>query len=246
MIRTTLPPILQVHGLRKQFGDHVVLASVNLVVPRGSIVSVLGRSGTGKSVFLKCLAGLLRPDAGEVRFENGSADAVRRRCSYLFQANALFDSLTALENVALHLEQTTRLSRPEIAQVARNALASLGLDRFGDHFPAQMSGGMQKRLALARALVTQPELVLFDEPTAGLDPPARNAVFEMIVQYRQEFDFTAVVVTHDVPEALAASDRVALLEEGRTYFEGTPAEFAASGDCIVRSFGDNKVTVRTS
>jgi phospholipid/cholesterol/gamma-HCH transport system ATP-binding protein len=246
MIRTTLPPILQVHGLRKQFGDHVVLASVNLVVPRGSIVSVLGRSGTGKSVFLKCLAGLLRPDAGEVRFENGSADAVRRRCSYLFQANALFDSLTALENVALPLEQTTRLSRPEIAQVARNALASLGLDRFGDHFPAQMSGGMQKRLALARALVTQPELVLFDEPTAGLDPPARNAVFEMIVQYRQEFDFTAVVVTHDVPEALAASDRVALLEEGRTYFEGTPAEFAASGDCIVRSFGDNKVTVRTS
>jgi phospholipid/cholesterol/gamma-HCH transport system ATP-binding protein len=246
MIRTTLPPILQVHGLRKQFGDHVVLASVNLVVPRGSIVSVLGRSGTGKSVFLKCLAGLLRPDAGEVRFENGSADAVRRRCSYLFQANALFDSLTALENVALPLEQTTRLSRPEIAQVARNALASLGLDRFADHFPAQMSGGMQKRLALARALVTQPELVLFDEPTAGLDPPARNAVFEMIVQYRQEFDFTAVVVTHDVPEALAASDRVALLEEGRTYFEGTPVEFAASGDCIVRSFGDNKVTVRTS
>jgi phospholipid/cholesterol/gamma-HCH transport system ATP-binding protein len=246
MIRTTFPPILQVHGLRKQFGDNVVLASVNLVVPRGSIVSVLGRSGTGKSVFLKCLAGLLRPDAGEVRFENGSADAVRRRCSYLFQANALFDSLTALENVALPLEQTTRLSRPEIAQVARNALGSLGLDRFADHFPAQMSGGMQKRLALARALVTQPELVLFDEPTAGLDPPARNAVFEMIVQYRQEFDFTAVVVTHDVPEALAASDRVALLEEGRTYFEGTPAEFAASGDCIVRSFGDNKVTVRTS
>jgi phospholipid/cholesterol/gamma-HCH transport system ATP-binding protein len=246
MIRTTLPPILQVHGLRKQFGDQVVLASVNLVVPRGTIVSVLGRSGTGKSVFLKCLAGLLKPDTGEVRFENGSADAVRRRCSYLFQANALFDSLTALENVALPLEQTTRLGRREIGQAARNALKSLGLDRFADHFPGQMSGGMQKRLALARALVTQPELVLFDEPTAGLDPPARNAVFEMIVQYRQEFDFTAVVVTHDVPEALAASDRVALLEEGRIYFEGTPAEFAASGDCIVRSFGDNIVTLGTS
>jgi len=245
MIHTTYPPILQVHGLRKQFGDHVVLASVNLLVPRGSIVSVLGRSGTGKSVFLKCLAGLLKPDAGEVRFENGSADAVRGRCSYLFQANALFDSLTALENVALPLEQTTRLGGREIAQVAGTALKSLGLDGFAGHFPAQMSGGMQKRLALARALVTRPELVLFDEPTAGLDPPARDAVFEMIVQYKQEFDFTAVVVTHDVPEALAASDRVALLEEGRIYFEGTPAEFAASGDCIVRSFGDNRVTVRT-
>jgi phospholipid/cholesterol/gamma-HCH transport system ATP-binding protein len=109
-----------------------------------------------------------------------------------------------------------------------------------------MSGGMQKRLALARALVTRPELVLFDEPTAGLDPPARNAVFEMIVHYRQRFDFTALVVTHDVPEALAASDRVALLEEGRIRFEGTPAEFAASDDCIVRSFSDNIVTLRTS
>jgi phospholipid/cholesterol/gamma-HCH transport system ATP-binding protein len=104
---------------------------------------------------------------------------------------------------------------------------------------------MQKRLALARALVTRPELVLFDEPTAGLDPPACNAVFEMIVHYRKEFDFTAVVVTHDVPEALAASDRVALLEAGRMYFEGTPTEFAASEDSIVRSFGENVVTLRT-
>ena len=246
MIGASIPPILEVNGLRKHFGEHVVLASVDLVVPRGSIVSVLGRSGTGKSVFLKCLAGLLTPDAGEVRFEDGLLDGFRRRCSYLFQGNALFDSLTALENVALPLEQTTRLGRREIAQAARDALKSLGLEKFADHFPAQMSGGMQKRLALARALVTRPELVLFDEPTAGLDPPARNAVFEMIVQYRQKFDFTALVVTHDVPEALAASDRVALLEEGRIHFEGTPAEFAASDDCIVRSFGDNIVTLRTS
>ena len=246
MIGASLPPILEVNGLRKQFGEHVVLASVSLAVPRGSIVSVFGRSGTGKSVFLKCLAGLLTPDAGKVRFENGLLDGFRRRCSYLFQGNALFDSLTALENVALPLEQTTQLSKRAVSQAARDALKSLGLDKFGDHFPAQMSGGMQKRLALARALVTRPELVLFDEPTAGLDPAARSAVFEMIVRYRQEFDFTAVVVTHDVPEALAASDRVALLEEGRMYFEGTPAEFAASDDCIVRRFGDNTVTFRTS
>jgi phospholipid/cholesterol/gamma-HCH transport system ATP-binding protein len=246
MIGASIPPILEVSGLRKHFGDHVVLASVNLVVPRRSIVSVLGRSGTGKSVFLKCLAGLLAPDAGDVRFAHGLQDGLRRRCSYLFQGNALFDSLTALENVALPLEQTTRLGRLSIAQAARDALKSLGLEKFADHFPAQMSGGMQKRLALARALVTRPELVLFDEPTAGLDPPARNAVFEMIVHYRQRFDFTALVVTHDVPEALAASDRVGLLEEGRIHFEGTPAEFAASDDCIVRSFSDNIVTLRTS
>jgi phospholipid/cholesterol/gamma-HCH transport system ATP-binding protein len=246
MIDAPPPPILEVNGLRKHFGQHVVLASVDLVVPRASIVSVLGRSGTGKSVFLKCLAGLLTPDAGTIRFENGSPDRFRRRYSYLFQGNALFDSLTAFENVALPLEHTTRLGRREIAQAARDALKSLGLDKFADHFPAQMSGGMQKRLALARALVTRPQLLLFDEPTAGLDPPARNAIFEMIVRDRQRFDFTAVVVTHDVPEALAASDRVALLEDGQIRFEGTPAEFAASDDCIVRSFGDNIVTLRTS
>lgn len=231
-----LPPILEVHGLRKHFGEHLVLDSVNLLVPRGSIVSVFGKSGTGKSVFLKCLAGLLTPDAGEVRFENGLLNGTRRRCSYLFQANALFDSMTALENVALPLEQTTRLGKKEIALAARDALKNLGLEKFADHFPAQLSGGMQKRLALARALVMRPELVLFDEPTAGLDPLARNAVFGMIVQYRQQFDFTAVVVTHDVPEALSASDRVALLEDGRICFDGTPAEFVASGDCIVRSW----------
>jgi phospholipid/cholesterol/gamma-HCH transport system ATP-binding protein len=246
MISASIPHVLEVTGLRKQFGEHVVLASVDLVVPRGSVVSVLGRSGTGKSVFLKCLAGLLRPDAGEVRFENGLVDRLHSRCSYLFQGNALFDSLTALENVALPLEQTTRLGRREVEQAGREALKNLGLDKFADHFPAQMSGGMQKRLALARALVTRPELVLFDEPTAGLDPPGRAAVFEMILHHRRKFDFTAVVVTHDVPEALAASDRVALLEEGRIHFEGTPAEFAASDDCIVRSFGDNIVTLRTS
>src|SRR5262245_47082535 len=140
MTRPSLLPILEVNGLGKYFGEHVVLTSVNLVVPRGSIVSVFGRSGTGKSVFLKCLAGLLKPDAGEVRFEDGSLAGFRRRCSYLFQANALFDSLTGLENVALPLEQTSRLSRREITQAARDALKSLGLGGFEDHFPAQMSG----------------------------------------------------------------------------------------------------------
>jgi phospholipid/cholesterol/gamma-HCH transport system ATP-binding protein len=244
MIRATLPSILQVSGLRKQFGTHVVLDSVDLIVPRGSIVSVMGRSGTGKSVFLKCLAGLLRPDAGELRFEDRVVDAFRQRCSFLFQANALFDSLTALENVALPLEQTTRLSRKEITQAAHDALKSLGLDRFADHFPAQISGGMQKRLALARALVTRPELVLFDEPTAGLDPPARSAVFAMIAKYRREFDFTALVVTHDVAEALAASDHVALLEGGHICFEGTAGEFAASSDEVVRSFNKSIITLR--
>ena len=231
-----IAPLLTVTGLCKQFGEHAVLSGVDLVVTRGSIVCVLGRSGVGKSVLLKCLAGLLKPDAGEIRFEGQTRQDFRKQCGYLFQANALFDSLTAFENIALPLEQTTRLRVSEIKEAVMSALKNLGLEKFADHFPAQLSGGMQKRLALARVLVTRPAVVLFDEPTAGLDPLAGNAVFSMIKEYRKQFDFTAVVVTHDVAQALAASDRLALLENGRIQFQGTAAEFAGSQDQLVRSF----------
>ena len=233
-----IAPLLTVTGLYKKFGDHAVLCGVDLVIPRGCIVCVLGRSGAGKSVLLKCLAGLFTPDAGEIRFEGQIGPDFPKQCGYLFQANALFDSLTAFENVALPLEQTTRLRVSEIKESVMVALKNLGLEKFEDYFPAQLSGGMQKRLALARVLVTRPAVVLFDEPTAGLDPLASNAVFSMIREYREQFDFTAVVVTHDVAEALAAGDRLALLENGRIRFEGTPAEFAGTDDSLVRSFVD--------
>ena len=235
-----IAPLLTVTGLRKQFGEHAVLCGVELVVPRGSIVCVLGRSGVGKSVFLKCLAGLLKPDAGEIRFEGQTGQDFRKQCGYLFQANALFDSLTAFENVALPLEQTTRLRANEIKEAVTSALKNLSLEKFADYFPAQLSGGMQKRLALARVLVTRPAVVLFDEPTAGLDPLAGNAVFAMIKEYREQFDFTAVVVTHDITQALAAGDRLALLENGRIQFQGTSAEFLGSDDSVVRSFVNSK------
>ena len=163
----------------------------------------------------------------------------RRRCSFLFQSNALFDSLTALENVALPLEQTTDLTDNEIRQRSLEALRQLEIDDHSNRYPSQLSGGMQKRLALARAIVTRPELVLFDEPTAGLDPLRRNAVFAMIAKYQRQFSFTALIVTHDVVEALVASDRVALLDRGRICFEGTPAEFSASTHPVVRGFRDS-------
>jgi phospholipid/cholesterol/gamma-HCH transport system ATP-binding protein len=238
---------LDVRGIHKRFGDLAVLGGVDLTVPRGQVVTVLGKSGTGKSVFLKCLAGIVTPDAGEIRFDGralnaGSAAAraeFRRRCSYLFQSNALFDSLTALENVALPLEQTTQVPNAEIHARCLEALRQLELERFRDEHPGQLSGGMQKRLALARAIVTRPELVLFDEPTAGLDPLRRNAVFEMIAKYQRQFGFTAVLVTHDVTEALVVSDRLALLDSGRMRFQGTPAEFAASDDPAVHAFRDS-------
>lgn len=240
-------PLLQVSGLYKSFGAQNVLAGVDLAVERGEIFTILGPSGAGKSVFLKCLGGVLTPDAGEIRFDGRRlfpTDAAaladfRRRCSFLFQNNALFDSLTALENVALPLEQTTGLSNREIRERALAALQQLEMDNFATRYPSQLSGGMQKRLALARAIVTQPELVFFDEPTAGLDPLRRNAVFTMIARYQRQLSFTALVVTHDVPEALVTSDRVALLEKGQLCFEGTPAEFSASHHPIVTGFRDS-------
>ena len=158
----------------------------------------------------------------------------------------MFDSLTALENVALALEQTTDLTDKEIQERSLEALRQLEMDDFWNHYPGQLSGGMQKRLALARAIVTHPELVLFDEPTAGLDPLRRNAVFEMIAKYKMKFNFTALIVTHDVVEALVASDRVALLNEGRICFEGTPAEFSSSKHPVVCGFRDSAEALGSS
>lgn len=239
--------LLHVEDLHMRFGDRTVLAGVDLGVVRGSIFSVLGPSGAGKSVFLKCLADILRPESGRISFDgrplaSGDAPAraeFRRRCSFLFQSNALFDSLTVLENVALPLEQTTDLTNHEIRERSLEALRELEMEDHRTRYPGQLSGGMQKRLALARAIVTRPELVFFDEPTAGLDPLRRNAVFTMIAQYQRQFGFTALIVTHDVTEAMIASDRVALLDQGRICFEGSPAEFSASTLSVVRGFRDS-------
>lgn len=240
--------ILTIRNLHKCFGSQVVLDGASLDVPRGSLVIVLGRSGVGKSVLLKCLADIVVPDSGEIIFDGRRLTAddaaaradFRRRCSFLFQSNALFDSLTALENVALPLEQTTNLPAKELIDRSMEALTQLDLQHYADRYPSQLSGGMQKRLALARAIVTKPELVLFDEPTAGLDPLRRNAVFAMIARYQRQFRFTALVVTHDVPEALLAGDRVALLDNGRMCFQGTPTEFASSTHPVVGDFRDSE------
>jgi phospholipid/cholesterol/gamma-HCH transport system ATP-binding protein len=239
--------LLDVRGLRKRYGNHEVLTGVGLEVQRARVVAVLGRSGAGKSVLLKCLAGIERPDAGVIVFDGATLDAgepaaltaFRRRCSVLFQNNALLDSLTAIENVGLPLEQTTDLGSNAIHQRSLEALRQFELDSFADRYPNELSGGMQKRLALARAIVTRPDLVLFDEPTAGLDPVRRNSVFAMMVRYQRQFGFTAVIVTHDVREALVISDHVALLDSGTMRFAGSPTEFHASTDSVVCDFRDS-------
>jgi phospholipid/cholesterol/gamma-HCH transport system ATP-binding protein len=246
--------LLEVDDLRKRFGPHAVLRGVSLAVPRGRLFTVLGPSGAGKSVLLKCLANIEKPEDGQISFDgrrldfrdHASRNSFRRRCSFLFQGNALFDSLTAIRNVALPLEQTTSLARGEIRGRAMEALEQLELGDYADHYPGTLSGGMQKRLALARAIVTRPEMVFFDEPTAGLDPLRRNAVFAMIAKYQTLFGFTALIVTHDIVEALVASDTVALLHQGEICFCGTPDEFASSAHPVVQSFRDSPAALRST
>jgi phospholipid/cholesterol/gamma-HCH transport system ATP-binding protein len=248
----TQTPLVGVRGLRKSFGDHHVLSGVDFEVEKGGIVSVLGRSGTGKSVLLKCVVGLLQFDSGEILYEGELLASkarwtkLRERSSYVFQHNALFDSSTVLENTLIPLRALGKGSPDEWHDRAQTVLDRLELLGSADRYPEELSGGMQKRLAVARALVTDPEIVFFDEPTAGLDPIRRNAVFEMISQLQRERQFTAVIVTHDVQEALIVSSRIIWLDQGKVRFLGSSEAFSISQQPDICKFRDNIDALRAS
>lgn len=237
-------PIIQLKKINKQFGSKAVLLGADLVVKQGKTTVVIGKSGAGKSVLLKCIAGLMEVDSGEILFDGIDINTLSRRereakkckLSYMFQNNALFDSLTAFDNVALPLRERTNLSAPEIRQKVESILAKIDLADIGDKYPSELSGGMQKRVALARALVTEPDIVLFDEPTAGLDPIRKNTVFALIEHSQMLFSFTAVVVTHELPDALFVADEVAVLDGGRIAFQGTPLAFEQCGGELAKTF----------
>jgi phospholipid/cholesterol/gamma-HCH transport system ATP-binding protein len=213
-------------------------------VPDGTITVIIGRSGGGKSVFLKHLIGLLRPDSGRVLVDGvdvgalrGRAlDEVRKRYGVVFQGGALFDSMTCRENVTFPLREKTRLSRPDIAKQVDTALERVGLAGIGDKYPEEVSGGMRKRVAFARALVTQPEIVFFDEPTTGLDPVLVNTIHRLIRDLHQTSRFTAIMVSHEIPEVFEIADRVGMLHEGRIVEIGSPAELQRSSNPIVQQF----------
>lgn len=236
--------MIKVEGLTKSFRGQPVLRGVDLEVPTGSITVIIGRSGGGKSVFLKHLVGLLRPDSGRVIVDGAeisalhgrALDEVRDRFGVVFQGNALFDSLTCGDNVAFPLREKTRLPRPELDKKVEAALAQVGLEGVGPKFPAEVSGGMRKRVAIARALVTEPQIVFFDEPTTGLDPVLVNTIHHLVLDLHQRFRFTAVMVSHEIPEIFEIADRVAMLHEGRIVETGPPAEIQASPNRIVRQF----------
>jgi phospholipid/cholesterol/gamma-HCH transport system ATP-binding protein len=237
-------PLIELKGVVKSLGVNRVLDGVELSIQRGQITAIIGKSGSGKSVLLKHIIGLFEPDAGEILFEGRSravmSPAERRglkqKFSYVFQDTALFDFLNVFENVALPLVERKGIPREDIFRRVRNKLHALDLHDIEHKYPAQLSGGMKKRVALARALVTDPEIVLFDEPTTGLDPIRKNAVHSMILDYQRRFGFTGVVVSHEIPDIFFISQWVAMIDEGRIRFEGTPEEIQQASDPGVRNF----------
>jgi phospholipid/cholesterol/gamma-HCH transport system ATP-binding protein len=233
-----------VEGLRKSFRGQAVLRGVNLEVPTGTITIIIGRSGGGKSVLLRHLLGLVRPDAGRIvvdgvtvtALRGRALDALRQRYGVVFQGGALFDSLTCDQNVAFPLREKTDLGEAEIAKRVEAALAQVGLEGISGKYPAEISGGMRKRVAIARALVTEPEIVFFDEPTTGLDPVLVNAIHGVILDLHRRFRFTAVMVSHEIPEIFRIADRVAMLHEGRIVEVGPPETIQRSTNPVVASF----------
>lgn len=227
-------PLIEFRDVTKRFGEKTVFDGINLRIYENQITTIIGKSGTGKSVLLKHIIGLLKPDRGSILFQGKAVtemskaewDGLLSRISYLFQNNALFDSMTVFENVALPLRQTTNLRKREIQEKVMNRLEQTELADVADKYPSELSGGMQKRVALARALVTSPKIVLFDEPTTGQDPIRKNAILNMVAQYRSRFGFTAVMVSHDIPDVYYISDRIILLWERGVAFEGTYEEMA--------------------
>jgi phospholipid/cholesterol/gamma-HCH transport system ATP-binding protein len=236
--------VIKVSGLRKSFRGQPVLRGVDLEVPDGSITIIIGRSGGGKSVFLKHLLGLLHPDSGRIEVDGvdvtglrGRAmDEVRKRYGVVFQGGALFDSMTCRENVAFPLREKLRLSNAAIAKRTDAALDQVGLSGVGDKYPEEVSGGMRKRVAIARALATEPEIIFFDEPTTGLDPVLVNTIHHLILDLHRRFRFTALMVSHEIPEIFEIADRVGMLHEGRILEVGPPAMIQASQNAIVRQF----------
>ena len=225
-------PLIEFDNVTKRFGEKTVLERVNAKIYENEITTIIGKSGTGKSVFLKHIIGLLKPDEGQILFQGKpvhkmkrkESDEYRKAVAYLFQNNALLDSMTVFENVALPLRRTTNLPKKEIEKMVLKKIEELELTEALDRYPSELSGGMQKRVALARALVTDPKIVLFDEPTTGQDPIRKNLILSMIAQARRKFGFTAVMISHDIPDVFFISDRIIILWEGGVGFEGTYEE----------------------
>ncbi len=236
--------MIEVIDLHKSFNGHEVLRGINLKVEKGQVLALIGGSGKGKSVLLKHIMGMMKQDRGQVKVDNQDirkprGKALRRlkeRFGIVFQGGALFDSLTAFDNVAFPLKEKTKMKSSEIRVAVLQELARVGLSGAENKYPAEISGGMRKRVALARCLVMHPEIVLFDEPTTGLDPLMGKAIHNLIRDCQKSLSFTAIIVTHEIPAIFSIVDRVAMLYEGKIIAVGTPEEIQTSKDPVVHQF----------
>jgi phospholipid/cholesterol/gamma-HCH transport system ATP-binding protein len=236
--------MIEIRGLHKSFGEQKVLAGVDLDIPARKITVILGRSGVGKSVLLKHIIGLMKPDRGRIFIDgvditqlgDTELNEMRKRFGMLFQDAALFDSLDVAGNVAFPLREHTTLNEREIARIVGQKLEQVGLPGEEGKMPAQLSGGMKRRVGLARALALDPEIVLFDEPTAGLDPPMAEAIEDLIIETQRDLGRTFVVITHSIHTAFHISHKIAMMHEGRIIEEGSPRAFKKSSNPVVQAF----------
>ena len=237
-------PLIQFDNVCKRFDTLQVLQGVSLSIFQGEVTTIIGKSGEGKSVLLKHMIGLMLPDAGEIFFNGQPLSKMNRseinrlweKFSYVFQEGALFDFMTVWENIAFPIQQGKSLSKADIRERVQDKLQLFELQEAQDRYPSQISGGMKRRVALARALVTDPEVVLLDEPTTGLDPILTNAVYSMIVDFQKKLGFTAVMISHEIPDIFYLSQRIVMLDEGKIRFEGTPEEILRFPDPAVQQF----------
>ena len=237
-------PLIEFRNVHKTLGSTYVLRGTNLQIPKGKITTLIGKSGTGKSVFFKHIIGLLKPDAGDIICDGKPMSKMTRaelwdwrgKFSYMFQNMALFDSMTVFDNVALPLDQGTTLPPNEIKAKVHERLQQLDIEEIGPKYPSQLSGGMQKRVAMARALVTNPEIILFDEPTTGLDPIRKNAVHSMISEYQSKFGFTVMLISHEIPDVFLITQQLAMLDEGKIIFQGLPEDIQNVDDPMIHEF----------
>ena len=236
--------IIELKGVYKSFGAQAVLRGVDLAVPTGRTTVIIGRSGSGKSVMLKHMIGLIKPDRGRVlvagedlaAMDDRRLNQVRRRFGMLFQDAALFDSMTVFDNVAFPLREHTRLGKDEIRRIVRQKLELVGLKGVEDKMPNQLSGGMRKRVGLARAIALDPQIILFDEPTTGLDPPLADAINNLIIDTQRRLGVTAVVISHDIAGAYKVGHKIAMLYQGRIIAQGSPEQIRSCDDPVVQQF----------
>jgi phospholipid/cholesterol/gamma-HCH transport system ATP-binding protein len=237
--------MIEIVNLHKRFGNNEVLKGVDLIINKGETLVIIGRSGEGKSVLIKLIVGLLSPDSGFVKVEGDVVSELnerdlykmRKKFGFLFQGAALFDSMTVEENVGLPLvESGTKLSSTEISKVVSEKLELVGLPGVQNLKPSELSGGMKKRVGLARALATNPDYIFYDEPTTGLDPIMSDSIDNMIKELGGKLNVTSIVVTHDMYSVKNVADKVALLNEGKIYFLGTPGDLLTSNDKVITDF----------